>query len=348
MNATFAVGFAPGTRKAYHRHFERYVRWVTETGVAADGYVPRPSEVDLIYFADHLGKTIGAGAVKATLAGVAAGFVERGFGNVTRDQFGAHLPRLRRMIRAISRKGGGRKAKKRKALTVGKLERLLPHLRAAVKGSAYDAVAYAAALSMAVYLLLRVSECTAAQVAARDPRRSLNFKGAEVLPSLDDPQWLQVRIKASKVDVFREGVTLKVAANGPPTCPVRAMARWMRARVGRDPKSPLFVLADGSFVTRSRLQAVLQDGIRRAGYDPCHYTTHSLRIGGATTLACAGCPSETLMLLGRWASDCYVRYLRVDDARRREISASMALVQTSDLQAAQTRGLVSEDGWIVP
>ena len=44
----------------------------------------------------------------------------------------------------------------------------------------------------------------------------------------------------------------------------------------------------------------------------------------------------------------YVRYLRVDDARRREISASMALVQTSDLQAAQTRGLVSEGGWIVP
>ena len=42
--------------------------------------------------------------------------------------------------------------------------------------------------------------------------------------------------------------------------------------------------------------------------------THSLRIGGASTMASAGVPDSTIMILGRWTSNAYQRYLRMSDA----------------------------------
>ena len=40
------------------------------------------------------------------------------------------------------------------------------------------------------------------------------------------------------------------------------------------------------------------------------YGSHSLRSGGATALADAGCPEVVLKTLGRWSSECYRIYAR--------------------------------------
>ena len=44
------------------------------------------------------------------------------------------------------------------------------------------------------------------------------------------------------------------------------------------------------------------------------YSMHSFRRGGASFYFRAGVSGEVIQLLGNWASDCYIRYLRFSDA----------------------------------
>eukprot|EP00644_Phytophthora_capsici_P006589 jgi/Phyca11/52783/gw1.36.568.1 len=57
--------------------------------------------------------------------------------------------------------------------------------------------------------------------------------------------------------------------------------------------------------------------IKRAAVDigeqPAEYGTHSLRSGGATALFAEGVDRLAIKHFGRWSSDCYERYARMDE-----------------------------------
>lgn len=50
----------------------------------------------------------------------------------------------------------------------------------------------------------------------------------------------------------------------------------------------------------------------RLGYDEARYSGHFFRIGAATTAAAVGIQDHLIQLLGRWNSDCYTRYIRIN------------------------------------
>lgn len=52
--------------------------------------------------------------------------------------------------------------------------------------------------------------------------------------------------------------------------------------------------------------------------------THSLRIGGASTLAMLGVEDHIIQTLGRWTSLCYQRYTRMGPRQHAEVSRLMA------------------------
>ncbi len=60
----------------------------------------------------------------------------------------------------------------------------------------------------------------------------------------------------------------------------------------------------------STFQKAIKNVAKHLGLDPDRYSTHSLRIGGATVMAAAGLPDYIIQLIGRWKSLAFLTYIR--------------------------------------
>ena len=121
-----------------------------------------------------------------------------------------------------------------------------------------------------------------------------------------------------------DGATL----GGTRLCPVKALARLVtRVRSyqvddlewAAQDQRPINLVADSggaSLVTSQQIlhhlrAAALQYGEQRLGFPISKIGTHSLRAGAATAMFLAGVPAETIQLIGRWRSQTFLRYIRI-------------------------------------
>ena len=74
--------------------------------------------------------------------------------------------------------------------------------------------------------------------------------------------------------------------------------------------TPLFRWSSGRPLKGQEMHEWVKLMMQRIGERPTDYGTHSLRVGGATSLADAGCPDRLIQTIGRWSSDCYRLYYR--------------------------------------
>jgi hypothetical protein len=65
-------------------------------------------------------------------------------------------------------------------------------------------------------------------------------------------------------------------------------------------------------VTRYQVTVILESALRSLCYNENDYNTHSFRIGAATQEATMGKSDDEIMNMGRWKSDSYKRYIRID------------------------------------
>jgi len=62
-------------------------------------------------------------------------------------------------------------------------------------------------------------------------------------------------------------------------------------------------------ISYTSVTTVIKEIAREFGFDPRHYHMHSLRVGGASTLAAAGKPSHYIQKMGRWKSLAFLQYI---------------------------------------
>ena len=117
-------------------------------------------------------------------------------------------------------------------------------------------------------------------------------------------------IKASKTDPFREGVTLLITPTHHSICPIRALIRYL----AKSPfhSSPLYKHKNGKCLTRPEVSRLIKKAVRKNGINPKQYSCHSFRISAASTAAAAGISDSMITSLGRWRSECYQRYIRIN------------------------------------
>ena len=132
-------------------------------------------------------------------------------------------------------------------------------------------------------------------------------------------------LKVSKTDPFRQGVTIKLFRTNAVICPVETCRKYLQARILQNPlpHDALFVTNDGSSLTRTRFISMFKGVLENIGYDASLYNGHSFRIGAATSAASCKVEDHLIKVLGRWSSDSYCRYIRIQDHVLKEAQISM-------------------------
>lgn len=159
-------------------------------------------------------------------------------------------------------------------------------------------------------------------------RRDMIFKDrtGRLARTRHDVHTVTLRIRGSKNDQLRESTTRALYRSGSSwLCPVRAA--WALVEESKDAKlpdnSPLCKLHDGSHASSSDVSKLLKQAASRLGLDSNKFGTHSLRSGGATALYTGGNHDTTVKRHGRWKSDCFQRYIHIDQASTARLAKTM-------------------------
>lgn len=170
--------------------------------------------------------------------------------------------------------------------------------------SPYEASLFAAAFSLAFFGAFRISELVA---------RSKEDRTGDALGIMDiaGEGALTIQLRRSKTDQARKGVEIVLSPLGDPRyCPVATVKRFLELC----PAAPGYLLihADQVPLTKFQFERVMTGCLSRAGLLMAgkRYSSHSFRIGAATSAFLAGLEPERVKKIGRWDSPCYKRYIR--------------------------------------
>lgn len=207
-------------------------------------------------------------------------------------------PMLLRVVRGLRRQNPAGRRRNKMPITTAVLTRFVELLG---DGGSELQNAMMAAVVVGVYGLLRASEVVAKAGVVSLRRRDVRFEDASVKLSL----------RASKTDYFRQGVCVLLFGNSTNSCPVRWLQRALDAATDKRPDAAVFQGSGGSPVSYQHLLAFIKHLATKAGLPDLAFGCHSMRIGGATSLAAMGCDMHTIRTLGRWESLSYQRYIKL-------------------------------------
>lgn len=304
MNLFMREDKAKTTRKNYISSAFAFTDWCLKNGLTMGDRLPVPTPATLVFHAAwRAGRGNSPGYIRSCLSGISAYFEWHHFPSVLRDGNGNVHRDISRVLRGISRLLS-RKVKKRLPITIPLLHEILDAIPLVFPNMHdHDRHAYECFLTNGVYGLLRVSEQAAPTTRTMDDDKTargwdLKCKEASYL----------FNINAAKNDTLRTGFQIEVHATGGRWCPFATAKQWCAVRKA-PPQAPLFQLRDGSNITRARVSKLLKACLMYTGHEEGSYDTHSLRGGGAVSLAAAGF-GALVPVMGRWRSDSYLGYLQ--------------------------------------
>ncbi|XP_075059429.1 uncharacterized protein LOC142144452 [Mixophyes fleayi] len=158
----------------------------------------------------------------------------------------------------------------------------------------YEVLLFRIAFSLAFFGAFRVSELVG-QAAGHGPTGLLT----ENVVIREDH--LSCKIASSKTDQRGRGCWLHLQAQKDKgLCPVELATQFSLIR----PVNLTFLIhRDKAQLTRYQLNAVLKKAIKLLGFNPSFFSSHSFRIGAATSAALAGALVESIKALWRWKSE---------------------------------------------
>lgn len=308
----YRKGLAPATHKSYQAGQKRYMEFCRE---AKKSPVPT-SEETLLLFVVHLAQQgLAHATIKVYLSAVRNLHVTTGL----HREFTAQLtPKLELVMKGIKKEKALNSPRTRLPITIDIMSKLKSTL--GVNSENYDNIMLWAACALAFFGFLRCSEFTVPSQEEYCPTSHLSLEDI-VIDSRISPTMIQVTIKQSKTDPFRVGCKLCLGKTGRDICPITAILPYLAIR--GDTYGPLFILANGSYLTRQRFSALLSETLQKAGVDSRGYNTHSFRIGAATTAKENGVSDVHIKMLGRWQSSAYQLYIRTPQEQLAKLSKQL-------------------------
>lgn len=165
-----------------------------------------------------------------------------------------------------------------------------------------DNLTYMSAMLLLFYGCMRASELCVHPTSNPHPTQLMQFK------LFGNPLRLEYTARSSKT--AHTGFKVTIGCTHDSVCPVCLFLMYIRLRAPLAPRSPVFVLQSGQYLSYNLLNAFIKKVTATIGLDHRCYTPHSLRAGAATTAAQVGCQDHQIKRMGRWASDAYSTYIR--------------------------------------
>ncbi|XP_067309065.1 uncharacterized protein [Pseudorasbora parva] len=161
---------------------------------------------------------------------------------------------------------------------------------------------------LAFFGFLRVSEFTTNS--KFNPTIHPTFSDLQVL----DKDTIRFLIKRSKTDQFKNGHFIHIFNLPTPIQPYQSLSFFLAHREAQisSQLDPLFIDENNLPITRHWFHKKLKYILTNSGIQAHLYSSHSFRIGAATTAAQKGLPDHQIKLLGRWSSDAFQSYIRSD------------------------------------
>lgn len=306
---------APSARRVYMTAERRYLAFCQATNTP-----PIPlTEQHLCRYVAHLAEgKLKHTTIKGYLSALRRMQIVGGAG----DPFTASWPLLEYTLRGIKLKQArapGTRSRPRLPITPNILRMLRQVWE--LDNMAQDNIMLWAACCLCFFGFLRSGEITVPSRSAYDQEAHLS-EGDVRLDAASPPQYVMVRIKASKTDPFTKGVSIFLGRTGNDLCPVAAIAAYLVSR-GREP-GPFFRLASGTPLSREVFVKKVREALTKKGVEASNYAGHSFRIGAATTAALVGLEDSLIKTLGRWESSAYLLYVRVPRSTFTAVSQRLA------------------------
>ena len=284
-------------RKVYGSGGRRYLSFCDQAGVSAYPV----TEQGLMRFAAYLyTQKLAHGTIKSYLAAVRYDQICLGLGDPNIHQ----ITQLEYVMKGIKR-STAESTRTRLPVTPQMLREMKRVWQG--RGKQHDNKLLWAASCLCFFGFLRSGEVVMPSEGDYDPEVHLCYQDVRV-DNYHNPGYLQVRLKESKTDPFRQGVNVYVGATHSELCPVAAVLSFMVAR-GNQP-GPLVTREDGKFLTKAKFVTEVRRVLKEASFPAEKYAGHSFRIGAATAAGRCGIQDSLIKMLGRWESSAYKRYIR--------------------------------------
>ena len=282
---------APSTHLAYQQGLKAFDEFCNMKGVTYSW----PIHSNLImHFVAHLslsGKSVST--ARTYLAGISAKHKLNGWKDPT-DSF-----LIKKLLQGFARSVPQKDT--RCPVTFLRLLQLIPVL-GKICTNTYETLLFTAAFTTAFFGFFRIGELVG--------QKKGSYKGLEIKDVKVSQTNVRIHLPTSKTDQLKKGeiVTIPRVTNNPTVCPVQSLSKFIDTRP--ESSSMLFVHRNGSQLTRYQFQAVLKKASKFLGWQPKKFSSHSFRIGAATTAAMNGVHESLIMKKGRWKSSAVKSYFR--------------------------------------
>ncbi len=139
------------------------------------------------------------------------------------------------------------------------------------------------------------------------------------LAVLED-ETISYTIKQSKTDQTKKGHFIYIFNLQSPILPYQTLLAFLHLRKSQSklPSDPLFTDDSNRPVTRFWFQKHLKAVLHLSDTPAGNFSSHSFRIGAATTAAHKGLSQQQIQELGRWSSEAFKSYIRSDRSHIKE------------------------------
>ncbi|CAC5398468.1 unnamed protein product [Mytilus coruscus] len=322
INNLWSKSINSATRDVYTSGYKCFLKFRTsqiEGEEIIGNVMSNISEDILVCFVSYCKSVLGLkySTIKLYLAGIRNFSIANCSVNPLVDSVGKPLLRLQNILNGI-KKTENKSVRQKLPITYSVLHQIYQHLQKGIFDPHLDFTISTASV-IGFFGFLRCSEFTCKQ----SFNSALNLTMHDVV-FVSDCQ-VNLRLKASKTNIFRHGVIIKLFKTNYNICPYVQLSKYVTSRKlnGATDNDPLLDDSSNLALRRSLFIDKLKAILTHLGLNADKYNGNSFRIGAATTCSSNGISDHMIQTLGHWKSYCYTRYIRTSEVDIRQALLKM-------------------------